>query len=177
MPACMALTARKGHAASVRRQSRQRLRSERRYRRNRFSRFYRQPVRIGSIAPGPAVPSPTTLRWQPCKLSTIHFPFAARRVPLQSLIRLHIAELSRRAAGILAERIGEGRRGREAAQRGNVPHWLPLRVLPWKKLESTAAFHRGRSVSFFIISIAISFLVTMLISFQFAPEALMRALY
>ena len=56
-------------------------------------------------------------------------------------------------------------------------HWLPLRVLPWKKLESTAAFHRGRSVSFFIISIAISFLVTMLISFQFAPEALMRALY
>ena len=56
-------------------------------------------------------------------------------------------------------------------------HWLPLRVLPWKKLESTAAFHRGRSVSFFIISIAIPFLVTMLISFQFAPEALMRALY
>ena len=83
--------------------------TERRYRRNRFSRFYRQPVRIGSIAPGPAVPSPTTLRWQPCKLSTIHFPFAARRVPLQSLIRLHIAELARRAAGILAERIGEGR--------------------------------------------------------------------
>ena len=30
--ACMALTARKGHAASVRRQSRQRLRSDRRYR-------------------------------------------------------------------------------------------------------------------------------------------------
>lgn len=56
-------------------------------------------------------------------------------------------------------------------------HWLPLRVLPWKKLESTAAFHHGRSVSFFIISIVISFLVTMLISFQFAPEALMRALY
>ena len=35
----MALTARKGHAASVRRQSRQRLRSERRYRRNRLVRF------------------------------------------------------------------------------------------------------------------------------------------
>ena len=32
---CKALTTRKGHAASVRRQSRQRLRSERRYRRNR----------------------------------------------------------------------------------------------------------------------------------------------
>ena len=36
LPACKALAARKGHAASVRRQSRQRLRSERRYRRNRF---------------------------------------------------------------------------------------------------------------------------------------------
>ena len=34
-----ALTTRKGHAASVRRQSRQRLRSERRYRRNRSVRF------------------------------------------------------------------------------------------------------------------------------------------
>ena len=34
LPACKALTTRKGHAASVRRQSRQRLRSERRYRRN-----------------------------------------------------------------------------------------------------------------------------------------------
>ena len=34
LPASMALTTRKGHAASVRRQSRQRLRSERRYRRN-----------------------------------------------------------------------------------------------------------------------------------------------
>ena len=47
----MALTTRKGHAASVRRQSRQRLRSERRYRRNRLVRFYRQPVRIGSAFP------------------------------------------------------------------------------------------------------------------------------
>ena len=36
LPACKALAARKGHAASVRRQSRQWLRSERRYRRNRF---------------------------------------------------------------------------------------------------------------------------------------------
>ena len=47
----MALTTRKGHAASVRRQSRQRLRRERRYRRNRLVRFYRQPVRIGSAFP------------------------------------------------------------------------------------------------------------------------------
>ena len=54
-----ALTTCKGHAASVRRQSRQRLRSERRYRRNRCLPFYRQPVRIGSIAPDPAVRSPT----------------------------------------------------------------------------------------------------------------------
>ena len=49
--ACKALTPRKGDAASVRRQSRQRLRSERRYRRNRLVRFYRQPVRIGSAFP------------------------------------------------------------------------------------------------------------------------------
>ena len=35
-----AVTTRKGHAASVRRQSRQRLRSDRRYRRNRFVRFF-----------------------------------------------------------------------------------------------------------------------------------------
>ena len=57
----MAVTARKGHAASVRRQSRQRLRSERRYRRNRFLRFYRQPVRIASAAPGMAVSALTIL--------------------------------------------------------------------------------------------------------------------
>ena len=49
--ACKALNPRKGDAASVRRQSRQRLRSERRYRRNRLVRFYRQPVRIGSAFP------------------------------------------------------------------------------------------------------------------------------
>ena len=47
----MALTARKGHAASVRRQSRQRLRSDRRYRRNRFLLFYRHLVRTGSAFP------------------------------------------------------------------------------------------------------------------------------
>ena len=46
-----ALTTRKGHAASVRRQSRQRLRSERRYRRNRLVRFYRHLVRTGSAFP------------------------------------------------------------------------------------------------------------------------------
>ena len=47
----MALTPRKGDAASVRRQSRQRLRSDRRYRRNRFLRFYRHLVRTGSAFP------------------------------------------------------------------------------------------------------------------------------
>ena len=55
----MAVTTRKGHAASVRRQSRQRLRSDRRYRRNRCVPFYRQPVRVGSAAPGAACRSPT----------------------------------------------------------------------------------------------------------------------
>ena len=47
----MAITPRKGDAASVRRQSRQRLRSERRYRRNRLVRFYRHLVRTGSAFP------------------------------------------------------------------------------------------------------------------------------
>ena len=60
LAACMALATRKGHAASVRRQSRQRLRSERRYiflsrsrryRRNRSVRFYRHLVRTGSAFP------------------------------------------------------------------------------------------------------------------------------
>ena len=40
--------------------------TERRYRRNRFVRFYRQPVHFGSTAPGPAVRSPTTHNWRPC---------------------------------------------------------------------------------------------------------------
>ena len=48
LQASMALTPRKGGAASVRRQSRQRLRRERRYRRNWLVRFCRQPVRIAS---------------------------------------------------------------------------------------------------------------------------------
>ena len=47
----MAVTPRKGDAASVRRQSRQRLRSDRRYRRNRFLLFYRHLVRTGSAFP------------------------------------------------------------------------------------------------------------------------------
>ena len=47
----MAVTPRKGDAASVRRQSRQRLRSDRRYRRNRYLRFYRHLVRTGSAFP------------------------------------------------------------------------------------------------------------------------------
>ena len=47
----MAVTPRKGHAASVRRQSRQRLRSDRRYRRNRLVCFYRHLVRTGSAFP------------------------------------------------------------------------------------------------------------------------------
>ena len=51
LPACKALNPRKGDAASVRRQSRQRLRSERRYRRNRFVRYDRRPVRAGSASP------------------------------------------------------------------------------------------------------------------------------
>ena len=55
----MALIARKGHAASVRRQSRQRLRSDRRYRRNWCAPFSRRPVRIVCAAPGEACLAPT----------------------------------------------------------------------------------------------------------------------
>ena len=61
-----AVTTRKGYAASVRRQSRQRLRSDRRYRRNWCIPFSRRPVRIGSIAPSEACPSPTTRKQLPC---------------------------------------------------------------------------------------------------------------
>ena len=50
----MAVTTRKGHAASVRRQSRQRLRSDRRYRRNRFVRFIGS--RYESAVPPPRLP-------------------------------------------------------------------------------------------------------------------------
>ena len=63
--ACKAVNPRKGDAASVRRQSRQRLRSDRRYRRNWCIPFSRRPVRIGSLA----------------KLSTFHFLFSTRRMP------------------------------------------------------------------------------------------------
>ena len=48
----------KGHAASVRRQSRQRLRSERRYRRNWCMPFSRRPVPIVTAPPGGACPRP-----------------------------------------------------------------------------------------------------------------------
>ena len=51
IPLYKALTARKGHAASVRRKSRQRLRRDRRYRRNRSVRFYRHLARTGSAFP------------------------------------------------------------------------------------------------------------------------------
>ena len=59
-PVQRALATRKGHAASVRRQSRQRLRSERRYRRNWCMPLYRYPTRIAGAAPGEACRAPTT---------------------------------------------------------------------------------------------------------------------
>ena len=77
--ACMALATRKGHAASVRRQSRQRLRSERRYRRNRCVPLYRYSMRAASVAPGEACLAPTTHDWQPC--STFHSPFSTKKNP------------------------------------------------------------------------------------------------
>ena len=68
-----------GHAASVRRQSRQRLRSERRYRRNRCVPLYRYSMRAASVAPGEACLAPTTHDWQPC--STFHSPFSTKKIP------------------------------------------------------------------------------------------------
>ena len=66
LPARKALTARKGHAASVRRQSRQRLRSERRYRPRRgHYHFNGSPVRIGSTQQGVEDTAPTKGRARP----------------------------------------------------------------------------------------------------------------
>ena len=85
MPSCgliplyKALTPRKGDAASVRRQSRQRLRSERRYRRNRCVPLYRYSMRAASVAPGEACLAPTTHDWQPC--NTFHSPFSTKKNP------------------------------------------------------------------------------------------------
>ena len=58
-PVQRALATRKGHAASVRRQSRQRLRSERRYRRNWCIPFYRRLAPTAGASPGAACRSPT----------------------------------------------------------------------------------------------------------------------
>ena len=77
--ACKALNPRKGDAASVRRQSRQRLRSERRYRRNRCVPLYRYSMRAASVAPGEACLAPTTHDWRPC--STFYSPFSTKKNP------------------------------------------------------------------------------------------------
>ena len=79
IPLYKALAPRKGDAASVRRQSRQRLRSERRYRRNRCVPLYRYSMRAASVAPGEACLAPTTHDWQPC--STFHSPFSTKKIP------------------------------------------------------------------------------------------------
>ena len=73
IPLYKALTARKGHAASVRRQSRQRLRRERRCRRNWCVPFSRRPVRIGSTQPGPAVRSLYSARPEASELLILQF--------------------------------------------------------------------------------------------------------
>ena len=81
-----AVTTRKGYAASVRRQSRQRLRSDRRYRRNWCIPFSRRPVRIGSIAPGGDSPAPTmacTIAESTRKFAAAkggHYPQGVRRI-------------------------------------------------------------------------------------------------
>ena len=62
-------------------------RPERRYRRNRCIPFYRQPLRIDSIAPGGACPSPTTHTWRLCK--TFPFPFSIFHFPSSVSAALH----------------------------------------------------------------------------------------
>ena len=91
LPACKALTTRKGHAASVRRQSRQRLRSERRYRRNWLVRFYRYLVRTGSAFPRlPRAQSALAMTHQAVPrctsaLARLNYPVqGAQGAPLQS---------------------------------------------------------------------------------------------
>ena len=54
------------HCAAVGGFAALRMRSERRYRRNWCIPFSRRPVRIGSIAPSEACPSPTTRKQLPC---------------------------------------------------------------------------------------------------------------
>lgn len=51
-------------------------------------------------------------------------------------------------------------------------HWLPLCVLPWKLQADNEEFHRGRSVSFFIISFVSLILAIPLVSYLFDREAL-----
>ena len=95
LPARKALTARKGHAASVRRQSRQRLRSERRYRRNWFVRFYRHLVRTGSAFPR-LHPKGTSSR---CALRAPRRAFALPAMTnLGAIAFLTLARTSRRCA-------------------------------------------------------------------------------
>ena len=51
-------------------------------------------------------------------------------------------------------------------------HWLPLRVLPWKLQADNEELHRGRSVSFFIISFVSLILAIPLVAYLFDREAL-----
>ena len=51
-------------------------------------------------------------------------------------------------------------------------HWLPLRVLPWKLQADNEEFHRGRSVSFLIISFVSLILAIPLVAYLFDREAL-----
>ena len=51
-------------------------------------------------------------------------------------------------------------------------HWLPLRMLPWKLQADNEEFHRGRSVSFFIISFVSLILAIPLVAYLFDREAL-----
>ena len=148
IPLYKALTARKGHAASVKRQSRQRLRSDRRYRRNRLVRFYRHLARTGSAFPRlPRRFAPRNDNLGECR---------GALAPLHGLIPLYKALTARKghAASVKRQsrqRLRSDRRYRRnrlvrfyrhLARTGSAFPRLPRRFAPRNDTSGSAAVHQ-----------------------------------
>ena len=56
-------------------------------------------------------------------------------------------------------------------------HWLPLRVLPWKLQADNEEFHRGRSVSFLIVTFVILLLTITIVGYLYDREFLISFYY
>lgn len=56
-------------------------------------------------------------------------------------------------------------------------HWLPLRVLPWKLQADNEEFHRGRSVSFLIVTFVILLLTITIVGYLCDREFLISFYY